>query len=85
MITVWNYNPSINRPSYEQLYECTLSNSGKAKSDGYANPEPSPLWEGVETRRQAPLVGEGIVQTTNIMAVKTVDGKDPRMLYLGDG
>ena len=85
MITVWNYNPSINRPSYEQLYECTLSNSGKAKSDGYANPEPSPLWEGVETRRQASLWDEGIVQTTNIMAAKAVDGTDSRLIYVGDG
>jgi len=65
MITVHNYNPSICRPSYEKLYECILSNSGKATSYGYANPEPSPLWEGVETIRQTPLVGEEIVQTTN--------------------
>ena len=41
------------------------SNSGKAKSFGYANPEPSLLQEGVETRRGASLMDEGIVQTTN--------------------
>ena len=42
------------------------SNSGKAKSYRYANPEPSPSWEGVETRRGTPLMGEGIVQATNV-------------------
>lgn len=46
----------------EQSQPENFSNSGKADN---ANPEPSPLWEGVETIREAPYWGEEIVQTTN--------------------
>ena len=47
---------------------------GEAYVARYGNPEPSLRnEEGVETRRQAPYWGEGIVQLTNLKgAVKTV-------------
>jgi len=59
-------------------------NSGKPLRKR-GNPEPSPLWEGVETEQGAPYRGEETVQTTNALAVaKAIDGKDPRGFYLGD-
>ena len=55
----WFLNESLGK---EQSLSENFSNSGKADN---ANPEPSPLWEGVEARREASFMDEGIVQTTN--------------------
>ena len=49
----------------KSLFE-NLSNSGKAKSLRYANPEPSLNKEGVETVRETSYWDEETVQLTNI-------------------
>ena len=62
-------------------------NSGKPKLNEHGNPEPSPNGEGAETIIGASFKDEGIVQTTNddaTLAVKTVDGTDPRLYFCGN-
>lgn len=61
------------RPLSEVILECLSVKLGEPPAKLRGNPEPSPLWtsplwKGVETRRQTSLVkDEGIVQTTNIL------------------
>ena len=62
-------------------------NSGKPKLNEHGNPEPNPIGGGAETIISASRKDEGIVQTTNddaTLAVKTVDGTDPRLYFCGN-
>lgn len=55
----------FNRRLDEQSSSDNSLNSGKPKSYRYGNPEPSPIWEGVETVQGVPLMGKETVQATN--------------------